>query len=147
MEWVVPWRALGALIEPVYPKAGNGRPPVGLERMLRLYFLQHWFNLSDPALEEVLYGSLARHHAPKARDFTNRRYRQHGVVDEAERAKTRTKSKVQAKEEYQIGVTKREFGFAKGRYRRLAKTVHRLFATCALANLLIAQRYLLRQGA
>ena len=45
------------LIEPVYPKAGNGRPPIGLERMLRIYFLQHWFNLSDPAVEEALYDS------------------------------------------------------------------------------------------
>jgi transposase, IS5 family len=45
---VVPWRELCALIEPHYPKAGNGRPPVGVERMLRIYFLQQWFNLSDP---------------------------------------------------------------------------------------------------
>src|SRR5437879_13910009 len=57
MEQVVPWSALCALIEPVYPKAGNGRPPVGVERMLRMYFLQHWFNLSDPAVEETLYDS------------------------------------------------------------------------------------------
>src|ERR1017187_10893480 len=54
MDRVVPWSALCALIEPVYPKAGNGRPPVGLERMLRIYFLQNWFNLSDPAVEEPL---------------------------------------------------------------------------------------------
>ena len=47
------------LIDPFYPKAGNGRPPVGLERMLRIYFLQHWFNLSDPAAEEALYDSAA----------------------------------------------------------------------------------------
>jgi len=59
MERVVPWAALCALIEPVYPKPGNGRPPVGLERMLRIYFLQQWFNLSDPAVEEALYDSLA----------------------------------------------------------------------------------------
>ena len=59
MERVVPWRELCALIEPVYPKPGNGRPPVGLERMLRIYFLQHWFNLSDPAVEEALYDSAA----------------------------------------------------------------------------------------
>jgi IS5 family transposase len=59
MEHVVPWSALCRLIEPVYPKPGNGRPPVGVERMLRLYFLQHWFNLSDPAVEEALYDSLA----------------------------------------------------------------------------------------
>lgn len=57
MNRVVPWKQLCALIEPVYPKAGNGRPPVGLERMLRIYFLQNWFNLSDPAVEEALYDS------------------------------------------------------------------------------------------
>ena len=44
MDRVVPWRRLCRLIEPVYPKPGNGRPPVGLERMLRIYFLQQWFN-------------------------------------------------------------------------------------------------------
>jgi IS5 family transposase len=59
MEQVVPWAALCGLIEPVYPKPGNGRPPVGVERMLRIYFLQQWFNLSDPAVEEALYDSLA----------------------------------------------------------------------------------------
>jgi hypothetical protein len=58
MEQVVPWRKLCALIEPHYPKAGNGRPPVGIERMLRIYFLQQWFNLSDPAVEEALYDSV-----------------------------------------------------------------------------------------
>jgi len=57
MEQVVPWAELGTLIEPHYPKAGNGRPPVGVERMLRIYFLQQWFNLSDPAVEEALYDS------------------------------------------------------------------------------------------
>ena len=55
MEQVVPWKELNALIEPFYPKAGKGRPPVGLERMLRIHFLQSWFNLSDPAAEEALY--------------------------------------------------------------------------------------------
>ena len=59
MERVVPWSALCALIEPFYPKPGNGRPPVGVERMLRIYFLQQWFNLSDPAVEEALYDSSA----------------------------------------------------------------------------------------
>src|ERR1700681_91830 len=57
MEQVVPWAELCALIEPVYPKAGQGRHPVGVERMLRIYFLQQWFNLSDPAVEEALYDS------------------------------------------------------------------------------------------
>jgi IS5 family transposase len=57
MDRVVPWRELCARIEPVYPKPGNGRPPIGVERMLRMYFLQQWFNLSDPAVEEALYDS------------------------------------------------------------------------------------------
>src|SRR2546429_5206118 len=59
MEQVVPWRELCALVAPHYPKPGNGRPPVGVERMLRIYFLQQWFNLSDPAVEETLYDSAA----------------------------------------------------------------------------------------
>src|ERR1700683_4880973 len=57
MEQVVPWKELCSLIEPHYHKPGNGRPPVGVERMLRIYFLQQWFNLSDPAVEEALYDS------------------------------------------------------------------------------------------
>ena len=57
MDVVVPWRELEALIEPYYPKAGNGRQPVGLSIMLRIYFLQHWFNLSDPGAEDALYES------------------------------------------------------------------------------------------
>ena len=59
MERVVPWRELCTVIDPFYPKPGNGRPPVGLERMLRLHFLQQWFNLSDPAAEEALYESVS----------------------------------------------------------------------------------------
>ncbi len=289
MERVVPWPALCALIEPYYPQPGNGRPPVGVERMLRLYFLQQWFNLSDPAVEEAVYDSQAmrrfvgidlghepapdettvcrfrhlleahdlgrrlfdqvqrhlaenglkvttgtivdatiisapsstknrekardpemhqtkkgnqwyfgmkahlgvdsrtklihavvatpanvadsrvlpqllhgretrvwgdqayrgqraviRQHAPKARDFTNRRYRQRGVVDLIERGKNRTKSKIRARVEHSIGIIKQVFGFAKVRYRGLAKNAHRLLVTCALANLFIARRHLLR---
>jgi IS5 family transposase len=60
MDKVVPWNELCALIEPHYPKPGRGRPPVGLERMLRIHFLQHWFNLSDPAVEEALFDVDAR---------------------------------------------------------------------------------------
>ena len=292
MERVVPWRELCALIEPFYPKPGNGRRPIGLERMLRIYFLQQWFNLSDPAVEEALYDSLAmrrfvgidlghepapdettvckfRHlleqhdigrqlfeqvhvhlekqgikvskgtivdatiinapsstknaagerdpemhqtkkgnqwyfgmkahigvdskqkvihsvvatsanvadatilpdllhgeetcvwgdqsyrgqteviheQAPKARDCTHRRYRLRGCVDEIQRAKNRTKSKVRAKVEHVFGVMKRVFGFEKVRYRGLEKNANRLFATCALVNLFIVRSQLMRQGA
>ena len=48
MEQVVPWGELCALIDPYYPKAGKGRPPVGVERMLRIYFLQQWFQPVGP---------------------------------------------------------------------------------------------------
>jgi IS5 family transposase len=57
MNAVIPWTRLLALIEPHYPKAGNGTQPLPLERMLRIYFMQNWFNLSDPAMEDALYDS------------------------------------------------------------------------------------------
>jgi IS5 family transposase len=57
MDAVMPWAALLALIEPHYPKAGRGRQPLGLEKMLRIYFLQQWFNLSDPQAEDAIYDS------------------------------------------------------------------------------------------
>ena len=47
MDALVPWAALCEEIAPHYPKAGNGRPPIGLQRMLRIHFIQHWFNLAD----------------------------------------------------------------------------------------------------
>jgi hypothetical protein len=52
MERVAPWAELEALVRPHYPNGGNGRPPVGLSLMLRIYLLQQWFHLSDPAAEE-----------------------------------------------------------------------------------------------
>lgn len=55
MNKVVPWKALLALIEPAYPKAGRGRPPYALETMLRIHLMQNWFGFSDPAMEDALY--------------------------------------------------------------------------------------------
>lgn len=63
MEALVPWATFCALIEPHYPKAGNGRRPIGIERMLRMYFIANWFNLADEACEEALYD------VPAFRDF------------------------------------------------------------------------------
>ena len=57
MDAVIPWARLMARIEPHYPKAGAGRQPLGLEKMLRIYFLQQWFNLSDPQAEDAIYDS------------------------------------------------------------------------------------------
>jgi IS5 family transposase len=287
MDRIVPWSELCALIEPFYPKPGDGRPPKELEMMLRIYFLQQWFNLSDPGVEEALYDSrcmqafagidlaetpvpdettvlrfrhlleghdlgealfeqvhdylerrgikigrgtivdatiihapsstknkdqardpdmhqtkkgnqwyfgmkahvgvdsklihavaataanvhdsvclpdllhgeetrvwgdsayqgqteVIREHAPQASDFTHRRYRYRGEVNERERARNRTKSRVRARAEHPIGVIKRVFGFVKTRYRGLEKNAHRLFVTCALVNLYMVRRRLLR---
>ncbi len=55
MDRVVPWDKMLGLIEPHYPKAGNGRRPMPLERMVRIYFVQQWYGLSDPGMEEALY--------------------------------------------------------------------------------------------
>ena len=293
MNTVVPWEKLTALIEPVYPAGdGAGRPPIGLERMLRIHFLQHWFNLSDPAVEEALYDSRAmrefvgidlgrepapdestickfRHrleqhelgqqifasvnahlasqgfkvstgtivdatiiaapsstknakgerdpemhqtkkgnqwyfgmkahigvdsrlklihsvaasaanihdslalpvllhgnetcvwgdsayqgqsevihqHAPKARDLTHRRCRSRGAVDEVQHRKNRNKSRVRAKVEHPFLILKQVFGFAKVRYRGIAKNAARLHVACALVNLFQLRRPLLRLAA
>jgi IS5 family transposase len=290
MDQVVPWAKLCALVEPFYPKGeGAGRPTVGLERMLRIYFLQQWFNLSDPAVEEALYDSASmrqfvgidlgreaapdettvckfrhllekhrlgkaifaevnahlksqgmklstgtivdasiinaptstknkdrqrdpemrqakkgnewffgmkahigvdsrskmihsvvasaanvhdsqalpyllhgrerrvwgdsayrgqreviRKYARHARDFTQKHATPHHPLTKQQRRHNRTKSKVRAKVEHCFFVIKRLFGFRKVRYRGLAKNLHRLEVTCALANLFSARKYLLR---
>jgi IS5 family transposase len=288
MEQVIPWSELAAVIEPFYPQPeGAGRPPVGVERMLRIHFLQHWFNLSDPAVEETLYDSRAmrhfvgidlgrepvpdettickfRHrleahqlgeqlfaliraylaerglqisrgtivdatiinapsstknrrkardpemhqtkkgnqwyfgmkahlgvdsrtklihsvaataanvhdsqvlpdllhgqetrvwgdaaysgqqdvlhqHAPSAKSFIHTKAHRHQPLREDQRAKNRTKSKVRAKIEHVFLVIKRIFGFAKVRYRGLAKNTNWLLVTCGLTNLHMARRRL-----
>lgn len=57
METVAPWSAMESLERPHYAKVGNGRQPVGLSIMLRTYFVQQWFHLSDSGVEEALYES------------------------------------------------------------------------------------------
>lgn len=61
MDRIIPWPEMTSPVATVYPKISEqgGRPPIPLERMLRIYFLQLWFNLSDPAVEEELYDSAA----------------------------------------------------------------------------------------
>lgn len=283
MDQLIPWKELAAAIEPFYPKPqGAGRRPVGIERMLRIYFLQHWFQLSDPGAEEALYDSRAlrafvgidlgnepvpdettilnfrhllerhnlgeqlfvltnryleengfkvsrgtivdatiidapsstknqdkardpemcqtrkgnqwyfgmkahigvdsrttlihsvaataanvhdsqvlpkllhgqetrvwgdsaysgqrdviRQHAPKAKSFIQAKAHRHRPLSEEERTRNRTKSKVRAKVEHAFLVIKRIFGWAKVRYRGLAKNTHWLQISCGLANLYV----------
>jgi len=291
MEVIIPWRELAEAIEPYYPKPeGAGRRPVGIERMLRIHLLQHWFNLSDPGAEEALYDSPAlrdfvgidlgqepvpdettickfrhlmeRHHlgdelfglinaylqengmkiargtivdasiiqapsstknrdgkrdpemgstqkrgqwffgmklhigvdsrsklihsvaataanvsdsvmledllhgeetrvwgdsaymgqkatlaavAPRAKDFTNRRAVRYRKLTDEDRARNRRKSRVRAKVEHPFRIIKRVFGFTKVRYRGLEKNALWLFVSCALSNLVMAKKHLLKR--
>lgn len=292
MDCIIPWKELCDVIEPFYPNPkGAGRRPIGIERMLRIYFMQHWFNLSDPAAEEALYDSRAmrqfaqidlgeesapdettlckfRHlmeshdlgdrlfhfinqylkenglkvnrgtiidatiisapsstknkkkqrdpdmhqtckgkqwyfgmkahigvdsktklihsvmatpanvhdsvvigdllhgdescvwgdsaysnkseeikaRAPNARDFTNKKGSRYVTLSDKERSKNRNKSRVRAKVEHVFGVMKGRFGFTKVRYKGLEKNAHHLFVSCALVNLVMAKKVLLRQN-
>ena len=88
--------------------------------------------------------AVIRARAPKAQDFTHEKAtRAHPLTDD-QKARNKTKSKVRAKGEHPFLVIKRLFGFAKIRYRGLMKNAHRLFVTCALANLFLVRRRLLR---
>ena len=292
METIIPWEELTEAIVPFYPNPeGAGRRPIGIERMLRIHFIQHWFNLSDPAVEEALYDSRAlrqfvgvdlgrepvpdettickfrhlmeKHNlgdhlfhlvnqylkenglkvsrgtivdasiisapsstknkkkerdpdmhqtrkgnqwyfgmkahigvdsrtklihsvvatpanvhdsqvlpdllhgeenrvwgdsaytgqkeaitdcAPLAKDFTQAKGSRHRILTDEERARNRNKSRVRAKVEHQFGIIKRQFGFSKVRYRGLDKNAHRLFVACALSNLVMAKKTLLRRS-
>jgi len=59
MDEIIPWEEWVSVIKPYYPKGKRGRPPMGIEKMLRMYLLQIWFNLSDPATEDAIYDSYA----------------------------------------------------------------------------------------
>jgi IS5 family transposase len=85
--------------------------------------------------------------APQARDCTHKRYRYKDRIDEVERAKNRTKSRVRSKVEHVFAVMKLKFGFVKVRYRGLWKNANRLFTTCALVNLFLVRKRLLRTTA
>jgi IS5 family transposase len=289
MDQIVPWQELAAAIAPHYPQPkGAGRRPIGIERMLRIHFLQHWFNLSDPAVEEALYDSRAmrrfvgidlgrepvpdettickfrhlleardlgarlfelmqeylqengfrigrgtivdatliaapsstknkeqqrdpemhqtkkgnqwyfgmkahigtdsqsklihsvvatpanvhdsqvlgdllhgeetrvwgdsayagqreaiRRHAPRAKDFTQRKAQRNRPLSEEERQRNRTKSRVRAKGEHPFLVLKQIFGFRKVRYRGIHKNANRLFVACGLVNLYMVRRRML----
>ena len=83
--------------------------------------------------------------APKAKDFTHAKGSRHRKLSDEDKAKNRTKSKVRAKVEHQFGIIKRRFGFTKVRYRGLDKNAHWLFVACALSNVVMAKKPLLRK--
>ncbi|MFY4034071.1 IS5 family transposase, partial [Achromobacter insolitus] len=93
MERAVPWKLFADLVDPHYPKPGIGRPPYPLETMLRIYFMQLWFSLSDPAMEETLYDSFSMRQfaklpggrVPDETTILNFRHllEQHNIADQA----------------------------------------------------------------
>lgn len=133
MDRIVPWDDLCSVIGPHYPKGQGGRPPIGLERMVRMLFVQHWFSQKE----------LIASKAPHAGDFTNERVRNGGEVDERKRSKNRSKSKVRARVEHVFQVLKRLWGFTKVRYRGLQKNATRAFTALALASIYMSRRALM----
>ena len=83
MDEIIPWDEWVGVIEPYYPKGKRGRPPMGIEKMLRMYLLQIWFNLSDPATEDAIYDSYAM------RKFTGIDFMTEAVPDETTLCKFR----------------------------------------------------------
>ena len=83
MNEIIPWDEWVDIIEPYYPKGKRGRPPMGIEKMLRMYLLQIWFNLSDPATEDAIYDSYAM------RKFTGIDFMEDTVPDETTLCKFR----------------------------------------------------------
>ena len=125
------------LIHAVVATPANVHDSVCLPELLHGEETRVWGDSAYQGQSEVI-----RKHAPKATDFTNRRYRYKNGGDEVQRAKNKTKSSVRAKVEHPFLIIKRIFGFVKTRYKGLKKNAHRLFITCALANLYMLRRRL-----
>lgn len=83
MDEIIPWDEWVGVIAPYYPSGKRGRPPMGIERMLRMYLLQIWFNLSNPAAEDAIYDSYAM------RKFTDIDFMNETVPDETTLCKFR----------------------------------------------------------
>lgn len=125
MEQVVLWKALLAVIGPVYPKAGNGRRPYALKSMLRIHLVQNWFGYSDPAMEQVLYEVvplrcfagllLARGSVTDAMP--------EGELKDAVKHSEHMKAAVRSKVEHPFRVVKRQFGLQKVRFMGLVKNM------------------------
>ncbi|WP_454908026.1 transposase [Variovorax gossypii] len=147
MDRVVPWGALVQIVEPHSPRAKTGRPPFAIETMLRSHYLQQWFGLSDPAMEEVL------HDVPLYREFAGPGDDVSRLPDEttnpfiepefvAERVE-KMKASIRAKVGHPFRVIKQQFGFTKMRYRGLAKNTAQIVMLFALSNLRMARRRLM----
>ncbi len=145
-EALLPWTKLLAVIEPFYPKGERGRPPVGLERMLRVYFLQQWYGLADEALEDALYDSQALRGLARKIDWQIARQRGQikalveGAEKETLKAIEKAKASVRAFVEHPFHLVQNIFRHRKVRSRGLAKNGHQLYTLFGLANVVIGGR-------
>ena len=126
------------LIHSVAATAANVHDSQVLPQLLHGQETRVWGDSAYSGQRDVI-----RHHAPAAQSFIQAKAHRHRPLSEAERARNRTKSKVRAKVEHAFLVIKRIFGWAKVRYRGLAKNTHWLYVSCGLANLYVARRRLL----
>ena len=139
MAALIPWAKRLAVIEPFYPKGERGRPPIGLERMLRVYFLQQWHGLADEALADALHDRQALQGF--ARIETDRRGRagRHSALEIPPSAR-KAKAAVRAFVEPPFHILKNIFRHRKVRDRGLAKNGHQLYPLFGLANVVIGGR-------
>lgn len=128
------------LIHSVAATAANVHDSQVLPELLHGQETRVWGDAAYSAHRDVI-----RHHAPKAKSFVQAKAHRHRPLSEEERARNRTKSTVRAKVEHAFLVIKRIFGWAKVRYRGLAKNTHWLQISCGLANLYVARRRLLAE--
>jgi IS5 family transposase len=127
------------LIHSVVATAANVHDSQVLDDLLHGEETRVWGDSAYSGQQAVL-----REQAPNAKDFTQKKSSRHYVLSAEERARNRTKSKVRSKVEHVFHVMKRQFGFNKVRYRGLNKNAHHLFVKCALVNLVLSKRRLLR---
>ena len=155
MDGLIPWQRLEERIRPYYPKAGRGRRPYDLAVMLRVHCVQVFYNLSDPGMEDLLYEAesvrryvgvqkraenleLAVDWQVAMRPGRRRKLEPGSLADWAERVK----ASIRAKVEHPFRDVKGGFGYAKVRYRGLAKNTDRLALLLGLSNLKRAQRWI-----
>ena len=141
MDAIMPWEELAAMIKPFYFEGKRGRRPRGIELMLRMYFLQIWYDLSDEGVEDAICDSYAmrkfmkldfvREQVPDATTLLafRRIIEKHGISIE------KTKSSVRSKVEHVFNILKNIFGYRKTAYRGLHKNLVRLEMSFACANL------------
>jgi IS5 family transposase len=126
------------LIHSVADTAANVHDSQMLPELLHGQETRVWGDAAYSGQRDVI-----RYHAPGAKSFVQTKAHRHRPLSEAERTRNRTKSKVRAKVEHAFLVIKQIFGWAKVRYRGLAKNTHWLFISCGLANMYVARRRLM----